>query len=138
MEGKHTKARDRGSSLRLNAQGAGSPRIFPANRRERIKEGGNECVKDKLDQHMLSFAGRHTLESQEGRHYLARVSNLPGLPGFAPCLLRKGGRKGGRGGRQRAKGARVSQGACTQAMAQCPPHLPLVSAWLPPRTPPLV
>lgn len=101
MEGNegNTKAQDERSSLGLNAQGAGSPRIIPGNRKERIKEGGNECVKDKLDQHMLSSPGRHTLESQELERYLARVSNLLGLLGFPSCLLRKGGRKGGGGGR---------------------------------------
>lgn len=45
------------------------------------------CVNDKLDQHMLSFAGRHTLESQEGQQDLARVSNLRGASLASAPLL---------------------------------------------------
>ena len=84
------------TSLRQSTHGARSPGISPGIRRENKR--GRECVNDNLDQHTVSFLGRHALEGQEGQQCSARVSNLLGQPS---------GRKGGRGGgRHRAEGQR--------------------------------
>lgn len=79
---------------------------------------GRECVNYKLDQHTLSFPGKHTLEGQKGQHCLARVSNTPTTTlSAAPSLSGREGEKeeeeeGGMGLGWRAKGARESQRAC--------------------------
>ena len=92
---------------------------------QRIKRG-RECVNSKLDQHMLTFLGRYTLEGQKGQHCLVR-GNKPPWTFSLPLVFSE--REGGKEEEeeadtgQRAKGARESQGACTQAMAPSPTAL---------------
>lgn len=74
---------------------------------------------------MLSFAGRHTLEGQEGQHYLARVSTLPHPPWLLPALSseerrekrRKKREAEGQRGQRKPRGMHTSHGPVPTALA---------------------
>lgn len=74
---------------------------------------------------MLSFAGRHTLESQEGQQDLARVSNLRGASLASTPLLseerrekrRKRRETEGQRGQKKPGGMHTSRGPVPTALA---------------------
>lgn len=73
---------------------------------------------------MLSFAGRHTLEGQEGQHYLARVSNSRNSLASTPLpseerreKRRKKREAEGQRGQRKPRGMHTSHGPVPTALA---------------------